>query len=66
MTLVDRKISLPEDFEIKLAYIYPIIAIGTSTKGHDDVSEEEVSITFCFVCFNVIRSIIFVNLFVDL
>ena len=40
MTIVDRKISLPGDFDIKVAYIYPI-AIG-DIRG--EMAEEEVCI----------------------
>ena len=40
MTIVDRKISLPGDFDIKVAYIYPI-AVG-AIRG--EMVEEEVCI----------------------
>ena len=41
MALVDRKISLPNDYDIKIAYIYPVIidALGK------DLSNEEVLIS---------------------
>ena len=38
MALVDRKVSLPNDFEIQIAYIYPVII----DSAEEEMSNEEV------------------------
>ena len=38
MVLVDRKVSLPNDFDIKIAYIYPVVHDSVG----QDMSSEEV------------------------
>ena len=38
MALVDRKVSLPNDFDIKIAYIYPVIIDSVE----EEMSNEEV------------------------
>ena len=40
MLLVDRKVSLPGDFDIQVAYIYPIAIASAAVEMSDD---EEVS-----------------------
>ena len=40
MVIVDRKVSLPDDFDINVAFIYPI-SVASST---DVSSDEEVGI----------------------
>ena len=41
MVLVDRKVSLPNDFDIKIAYIYPVVY---DSVGQDMPSEEVMDI----------------------
>ena len=41
MVLVDRKVSLPNDFDIKIAYIYPVII---DSVGQDLLNEEVMDI----------------------
>ena len=42
MAVVDRKISLPDDFDLKIAYIYPV----TTASIGQDILDEEVNFTF--------------------
>jgi hypothetical protein len=44
MALVDRKVSLPGDFDIKVAYIYPTPIDSISSKLTTDMSAEDVRI----------------------
>ena len=51
MALVDRKVSLPNDYDIKVAYIYPV----TLESLERDATEEEVRFLMPFreyiICF---------------